>query len=362
MNYYEELGVTPSASAAEIRQAYKWLARLLHPDRQCDEQLRKVAELQMMRLNDMLAVLIDPPRRERYDASIRMAVVGPQRRIDPGEPGWKQPHLGPIRIPIGAIGWSMALVLGAVALSFTLLYFEHGSGITVYQGDTARRTRASPASPSATQASPERSAPVPRGRRFTKRAAKASTHDSVTIAGRRQESQPATQHLTQHVTQPAPSPTEEARPNPTQIPEKIRTPDTTIERTAPRRSVAARCPFVGTWLYAKSGRDENLSNGLTYRPEYIEMVVNSEERGKVFGRYLGRFPITDQALSSEISFTFHGMAEDGTAVLPWRTSDGGEGQVRMKIVSDVEMEVSWYTTRFGATRKLASGSAVLHRD
>jgi len=119
---------------------------------------------------------------------------------------------------------------------------------------------------------------------------------------------------------------------------------------------------VGTWLYAKSARDTKLTNGLIYRPEYIELVVNSEANGTLFGRYIGRFPISDQAISSEIGFTFQGTAGEGTTVLPWRTSDGGEGQVRMKIVSDVELEVSWYTTRFGTIRKLASGSAVLHRD
>jgi len=40
MNYYEELGLRPSASAEEIRQAYRELARLLPPDQQREEGLR----------------------------------------------------------------------------------------------------------------------------------------------------------------------------------------------------------------------------------------------------------------------------------------------------------------------------------
>jgi hypothetical protein len=66
--------------------------------------------------------------------------------------------------------------------------------------------------------------------------------------------------------------------------------------------------------------------------------------------------------TSEVRFAFEGAIGEGTTVLPWRSSDGAEGQVRMKIVSDGAVEVTWYTTRFGTTRKLASGTAVLRRD
>jgi hypothetical protein len=75
LNYYEEFGVISNASTEDIRQAYKVLARLLHPDAQVDERLRAAAERQMRRINEILAVLTDPRRRREYDDRLR----APQR-------------------------------------------------------------------------------------------------------------------------------------------------------------------------------------------------------------------------------------------------------------------------------------------
>jgi hypothetical protein len=68
VNRFEELGVARSATSTEIRQAYKNLVRLIHPDRCGDEKLRRLAELQMRRLNETADILLDPVRRQRYEA------------------------------------------------------------------------------------------------------------------------------------------------------------------------------------------------------------------------------------------------------------------------------------------------------
>ena len=70
MDYYEELGVARSASVEEVRRAYRNVARLLHPDQQADGALRRLAGLQMTRLNEILQTLTDPMSRREYDRSL----------------------------------------------------------------------------------------------------------------------------------------------------------------------------------------------------------------------------------------------------------------------------------------------------
>lgn len=79
MNYYQELGLASSAASEEIREAYRNLVRLLHPDQQRDPALKKLAECQMRRANQIHEVLSDPERRRRYDSEI--ASENPERQI-----------------------------------------------------------------------------------------------------------------------------------------------------------------------------------------------------------------------------------------------------------------------------------------
>jgi curved DNA-binding protein CbpA len=91
MNYYEELGIARDASAGKIRQAYKMLARLVHPDAHSDEALKETAERQMRRLNAMLETLLDAEQRRAYDASLLEGDRG--RRPPAGEVGRRYLHL-----------------------------------------------------------------------------------------------------------------------------------------------------------------------------------------------------------------------------------------------------------------------------
>ncbi|HWB60203.1 MAG TPA: J domain-containing protein [Chthoniobacteraceae bacterium] len=63
-DYYETLGVSKTATADEIRKAFRKLARQHHPDVSKD---KKKAEEKFKEINEAYEVLSDPEKRKRYD-------------------------------------------------------------------------------------------------------------------------------------------------------------------------------------------------------------------------------------------------------------------------------------------------------
>jgi curved DNA-binding protein len=64
-DYYQVLGVSPDASAKEIKQAYRKLARQHHPDVNPGD---KTAEERFKEINEAYQALADPEQRKKYDA------------------------------------------------------------------------------------------------------------------------------------------------------------------------------------------------------------------------------------------------------------------------------------------------------
>ena len=80
-DYYEILGVPRSASAADIKKAFRKLAREHHPD---VAKNKKQAEERFKELNEAYEVLSDPAKRQRYDELGQNWSAGADFRPPPG--------------------------------------------------------------------------------------------------------------------------------------------------------------------------------------------------------------------------------------------------------------------------------------
>ena len=63
-DYYKDLGVRKTATAAEIKKAYRALANKYHPDKARGD---KAAEEKFKDINEANEVLSDPVKRKKYD-------------------------------------------------------------------------------------------------------------------------------------------------------------------------------------------------------------------------------------------------------------------------------------------------------
>lgn len=86
-DYYETLGVARTASEADIKKAFRKLAREFHPDVAKD---KKKAEEKFKEINEAYEVLSDPAKRKKYDELGADWKAGANFRPPPGWEGFGQ--------------------------------------------------------------------------------------------------------------------------------------------------------------------------------------------------------------------------------------------------------------------------------
>lgn len=158
-SYYALLGLHPSASAIEIRRAYRELSKRYHPD--TTDLSPALATAKFQELNEAYATLSNPERRLTYDLKIgysRLKVIQPppdlNHPVSKSQSRWSDSaYLDPIDRPLSAGEIFALFILGLTFLGCLLLAIAIG----LTRGDTAFQPIVKP--PAAV--APAKSAPLP---------------------------------------------------------------------------------------------------------------------------------------------------------------------------------------------------------
>lgn len=136
-NYYEALGVSPSASSREIREAYQAAVVLASPSR-----LEQSTSAYYRYLNEALDVLTNESMREAYDESLGNISTFVERRFSPssvafpdlgGRVNWIEPCAQVRVVPkrFGRVGGLVSGLGAAVGLILSAWFLPHADVLTV---------------------------------------------------------------------------------------------------------------------------------------------------------------------------------------------------------------------------------------
>jgi len=352
MNYYEELAVAQDASPEEIHQAYRALARLLHPDNHSDAKLKSAAERQMIRLNEVLATLTDPEKRRKYNESLCQVLTvseAPSR---------------PARAPSLPVSRHWPWILAACILVGAGLWYlrsNESGDPSVERGPSSLPVRSVQPAPSAsTPVTSERRAPLSENRLPNRSVVPTTALPPPTDLNPGERSAPR-----EPVT-PLPQPSEPVAAPPrmavnAELPAALSQPVPPTPAQSQRVAGPAGAPtLAGHWFYAQGAQDAQTPG--MYPPEFIEFFL-SQEQGVLSGRYWARYRIPDKPVSPEVQFRVSGAPLVGdVATLKWVSDDGAKGEMKVTLRGSNSIEVTWWTTAFGRQTALTSGTAELVRQ
>jgi curved DNA-binding protein CbpA len=318
-----------------VRRAYRNLARLLHPDQQSDETLRRLAGIQMARLNEILDTLIDPKLRRVYDDRLRwQAIEAARERM-------RAPKMAQsgADLPFGnprsrsRLAWPIAGLAGIGLIALFL-----GQEIADQRQPTVQESNVS----ARTLREPESGAwPGRRGERLAP-----SKRQTEGDAGNSSASNPEILSGDTDVQKPTSSGIDN---------------DASIAADGwntgqPDRLLAGG--FGGQWYYAKPATLGDL--GGMCPPVYVDMEI-SESLGTVTGKYSARYVVGERMISPFVKFEFAGPVREPKANLEWTGPGGAAGWMRLTLLSARALQVEWSANTIGKEMGLGSGTAMLVR-
>lgn len=352
ITFYEEIGVAPGASPEEIRNAFRALVRLFHPDHQTDPQLKDIAEKQMRKLNRVYAVLSDPERRRQYDE----VLDGPYRPTIVVGPAFKSG----LRQFLGRTASFAAILLGAGLLIW--LTPESIPGPQSFAHDPYVPAPYVPVLPSAAPVVDQ--GPLIAALRSDLKAV--ALERSVAIREldrlRGTESESQADSFAQ-----AGEPQREAELRlpasaTTELP-LAKLPPFGEPAVSPAENLEGRT-LAGIWFYARPLQAEDSAEGKVkapWQPDRVEARI-SEQDGKIYGRYRARFHIADPVVSPDVNFAFTGTLGAGPQfTFPWTGVGGAKGELALQVISANSLRIEWHATQLGTQQGPDAGIAILTR-
>lgn len=325
ITYYEELGVEENASPDEIRDAFRALARLLHPDQQSDPQLKEMAERQMRKLNRIYAVLSDADRRTAYDESL------------------DEPRSGaPVIVFSNSDGNLKKLIVRGSALAGIVF----GAALLIWFFSTSNSTEARAPEPRALSTK-STDGPDDAGEQI------ARLRDQLRAA--EAERNTALEELSRLSGKPATAPDTEKTANES-VPKEPAHPAPAA--STPANTNAAQ--FAGLWVFTKGNASASLGGKSQYPPEFIELTM-AEKDGVLHGQYHARYQVLDHAISPDVDFTFSGTPAASALNCAWQGPGGARGRMTLKLLPANSVQVDWNAAELGSQQWLTAGTATLSK-
>ncbi len=352
MNYYDELGISPQAPSEDVREAYLQLARLLHPDRLQDPKQRRLAELQMKRLNRIYDTLSNAEQRRAYDQSLVERQLPPQPLVFVAD---DQPYDQPRpRRRAGRFGLQWLVVAAAAGGLLGFIVARANSDEHAEDFVPAAREQPRLAVPSSHQAAASSHAGSSAGLEPIILNLRSRLHQAE------RDRDAALARLKAMGEKPPPATVLAAPPPPAEMPiSPSLHPVAPVPEPAPVQASGSQVKgWSGRWYYVKKPAGMPPRN--MYPPEFIEAAL-LEENGMVRGRYRARYKIADRAIPPEVDFQFAGKVNQGSLASTWLGPGGAKGEVRIRQLSSDTIELAWVATDLGRHQGLGYGTAVLVR-